>query len=56
MKVRTLCSNCKQATLEVEPGPQAEFSARCPVCGPVFGTLILTTEEGEIDRTKTVSV
>jgi hypothetical protein len=42
MQASILCPNCKKATLNVNLfGSHAEYAAQCPVCGPVFGFVIL---------------
>ena len=44
MKVNIQCPKCKKTALAVELfGPYAEYSTQCPVCGPVFGFVIVGT-------------
>jgi hypothetical protein len=50
MDANIRCPNCKQATLNVELfGPHAEYSAQCPVCGPVSGFVIVDFKHAEFD-------
>jgi len=54
MWVTVQCENCKKTTLTVELfGPDNEYRAQCPVCGPVFGHVMIlgivrTETAGEI--------
>jgi len=51
MVANILCPNCKQATLDVElSGPHAEYSAQCPVCGPISGFVIFDFRHAEFDE------
>ena len=44
--------NCKKATLNINLfGSHAEYAAQCPVCGPVFGFVILGFRDGGTEPT-----
>jgi hypothetical protein len=41
MQATILCPKCKQIRLTVNRfGPNAEYAAHCPTCGPVSGFVI----------------
>lgn len=52
MQATILCPNCKKTTLTVKIfGPHAEYTAQCPVCGPVFGFVTLGFRHADTEPT-----